>query len=230
MIDLYSWATPNGHKVHIMLEECGLAYTVHPVDIGSGAQFAPTFLKISPNNRIPAIIDRQGPGGKPLPLCESGAILLYLAEKTGSFLAPGGLARYATMQWLMFQMSSIGPIFGQAFHFRNDAPQTIDYAINRFTNEARRLYAVMDRQLGETPYLAGDAYTIADIAVWPWTHSIAKQGHDPKDYVNVTRWFETIRARAAVQRGVRIFKAHGRTIMNEKAKEVLFGAPQYAKR
>jgi GST-like protein len=213
-----------------MLEECGLSYSIRPVDIGKGEQFAPAFLKISPNHRIPAIVDQDGPDGRALPLFESGAILFYLAEKTGRFLPERGDQRYATMQWLMFQMSGVGPIFGQAFHFRNDAPEKIDYAINRFTNEARRLYDVMDRQLGETEYLAGDTYTIADIATWPWAHSIAKQGHDPKNYPNVVRWFETIRGRAAVQRGVKIFGDRGRTVMDEKAKDVLFGPAQYARR
>jgi GSH-dependent disulfide-bond oxidoreductase len=230
MIELYSWGTPNGHKVHIMLEECGLAYKRHPVDIGAGDQFDPAFLAISPTNRIPAIIDRDGPDGAPLPVFESGAILIYLAEKTGKFLPSHGPARYEALQWLMFQMSSVGPIFGQAFHYRNDAPEKIDMVIERFTNEARRLYRVLDSRLAHAPYLAGDDYTIADIATWPWTHSIAKQGHDPGQYPNVVRWFDLIKQRPAVMRGVRMFKDLGQTVMTARAKEVLFGDAQYARR
>src|SRR3984885_4647599 len=164
MIDVYSWATPNGHKVHIMLEECGLPYAVHAVDIGAGDQFKPDFLAISPNNKIPAIIDSDGPEGKPLSLFESGAILFYLAEKTGKFLPSDPAGRYATMQWLMFQMGGVGPMLGQAHHFRIYAPEKVEYAVNRYSNEAKRLYGVMDRQLGVTRYLAGDEYSIADIA------------------------------------------------------------------
>ncbi|HVW54421.1 MAG TPA: glutathione binding-like protein [Rhizobiaceae bacterium] len=230
MIDLYSWTTPNGYKVHIMLEECELAYEAHPVNIGRGDQFAPEFLKISPNNRIPAIVDRDGPDGQSLAMCESGAILIYLAEKSGRFLPPAGHMRHAALQWLMFQMSSIGPIFGQTYHYRNDAPTRIEYVINRFEKEARRLYSVLDRRLGEASYLAGEEYTIADIATWPWTHSIEKQGHNPADYPNVTRWHEQIAQRPAVQRGLQTLKHYGATIMNERAHEVLFGETQYARR
>jgi GST-like protein len=231
MIDVYSWATPNGHKVHIMLEECGLAYKAHAVDIGRGEQFQPDFLKISPNNKIPAIVDSEGPGGKPIALFESGAILIYLAEKAGKFLPREPRARYDTLQWLMFQMGGIGPMFGQAHHFRNYAPEKIEYAINRYTNEAGRLYGVMDRRLAQTAYLAGEDYTIADIATWPWTRSYKNQGQDLEKFPHVKRWFDAIEARPAVQRGVKVLADLRRDIsQDQKAKEVLFGATQYAKR
>ena len=228
MIDLYSWSTPNGHKVHIMLEECGLAYEPHAVDINRGDQLGEAFRSINPNGRIPAIVDRDGPGGKPLAVFESGAILLYLAEKTGRFLASQGPARYAAMQWLMFQMSGIGPMFGQLYHFRTDATQRIDYAVERYTREARRLYRVLDRRLGESPYLAGEEYGIADMAAWPWTHGIDRQGHDPADYPHVTRWFEAIRARPAVRRAVKLFREQRQQKLDEASREVLFGNKQFA--
>jgi GST-like protein len=231
MIEVYTWATPNGHKVHVMLEECGLPYNVHAVDIGKGEQFAPDFLKISPNNKIPAIVDPDGPGGKPISIFESGAILIYLAEKTGKLLPKEPRARHATFEWLMFQMGGIGPMFGQAHHFRNYAPEKIQYAINRYTNEAGRLYGVMDRRLGETAYLAGPDYTIADIATWPWTRSIKNQGHALEEYPNVKRWFDAIAARPAAQRGIKVLADIRRDVtQDEKAKEVLFGAAQYQRR
>jgi GST-like protein len=230
MIDLYTWATPNGHKVHIMLEECGFAYTTHAVHIGRGDQFDPAFLAISPNNKIPAIVDRDGPGGQPAAVFESGAILIYLAEKTGRFLPASGSVRYAALQWLMFQMSAVGPMFGQCYHFRTDATQKIDYAIDRFVNEARRLYGIMDRRLGESEYLAGDQYTIADMATYPWTHGIAKQGHDPGAYPNVARWQQTIAARPGVRRGVSVLKEQRRLDMTDAEREVLFGARQRVQR
>lgn len=229
MIDVYSWATPNGHKIHVMLEETGLDYKAHAVDIGAGDQFAPDFLAISPNNKIPAIIDNDGPEGKPLALFESGAILVYLAEKTGKFLPADPVGRYTTLQWLMFQMGSIGPMLGQTHHFRNYAPQQIDYAVNRYTNEAKRLYGVMDKQLGVTRYLAGNEYTIADIATFPWTRSWQNQGIVLDEYPNVKRWFDSIAQRPAVQRGVEVL-ASERKPFTDKEKEVLFGATQYAKR
>jgi GST-like protein len=231
MIDVYTWATPNGHKVHIMLEECGLPYNVHAVDIGRGAQFEPAFLKISPNNRIPAIVDQEGPDGKPLPLFESGAILIYLAEKTGKFLPAAPRGRYTTLQWLMWQMGGVGPMFGQTHHFRNYAPEKIEYAINRYTNEAGRLYGIMNKRLGEAKFLAGDDYTIADIATWPWTRSIKNQGHDLDTYPNVKRWSQEIEARPAVQRGIKVLADIRRDITQDaQAREVLFGAAQFAKR
>lgn len=229
MIDVYSWATPNGHKVHIMLEETGLEYRAHPIDIGAGDQFKPEFLAVSPNNKIPAIVDSDGPGGQPLSLFESGAILVYLAEKTGRFLPAEPAARYATLQWLMFQMGGLGPMLGQTHHFRIYAPQQIEYAVNRYTNEAKRLYGVMDKQLGKSAYLAGDDYTIADIAAFPWTRSWQNQGIELAEYPNVKRWHEAIAARPAVQRGVQVLASARKPLMDDKAKEMLFGATQYAK-
>ena len=232
MIDVYSWATPNGHKVHIMLEETGLAYTAHPVDIGAGDQFKPEFLAISPNNKIPAIVDPDGPrgaDGKPFSLFESGAILIYLAEKTGQFLPSEPAARYTTLQWLMFQMGGIGPMLGQTHHFRIYAPEQIEYAVNRYTNETRRLYGVMETQLGKTQYLAGNDYTIADIATFPWTRSWQNQGIEIDQFPNVKRWQAEISARPAVQRGVEVLASVRKPVMDDKAKEVLFGATQYAK-
>jgi GST-like protein len=230
MIDVYSWATPNGHKVHILLEECGLAYTVHAVDIGAGDQFKPDFLAISPNNKIPAIVDSDGPDGKPISLFESGAILLYLAAKTGRFLPESLRARYETLQWLMFQMGGVGPMLGQAHHFRLYAPEKIEYAVNRYTNEAKRLYGVMDTRLGQSRFLGADEYTIADIATWPWTRSHANQGVDLDDFPNVKRWYETIGARAAVQRGVQVLEKARKALTDDKARDVLFGSGQYQRR
>ena len=231
MIDVYSWATPNGHKVHIMLEETGLEYTVHPIDIGTGDQFKPDFLAISPNNKIPAIVDGDGPEGKPLSLFESGAILFYLAEKTGKFLPPDPVGRYTTLQWLMFQMGGIGPMLGQAHHFRIYAPEKVEYAVNRYSNEAKRLYGVMDRKLGATRFLAGDEYSIADIATFPWTRSWKNQGIELEEFPHVQRWFEEISQRPAVVRGVDVLAAARRdNSADPKAREILFGATQYAKR
>ncbi|KVE39491.1 glutathione binding-like protein [Burkholderia sp. TSV86] len=231
MIDVYSWATPNGHKIHIMLEETGLEYRAHPIDIGAGDQFKPAFLNISPNNKIPAIVDHDGPGGKPVSLFESGAILIYLAEKTGKFLPSEPVARYATLQWLMFQMGGIGPMLGQAHHFRLYAPERIDYAVNRYTNEAKRLYGVMDKQLGQSAYLAGDGYTIADIAAYPWTRSWQNQGIALEDFPNVKRWQDAIAARGAVQRGVEVLTSERKPLQDDaRAREILFGATQYTRR
>jgi GST-like protein len=230
MIDVYSWATPNGHKVHIMLEECGLAYRAHAVDIGSGAQFEPEFLKISPNNKIPAIVDEDGPDHEPISLFESGAILVYLAGKTQRFLPSDVRGKYRVLEWLMFQMGSIGPMLGQAHHFRMYAPEKLEYAINRYTNEAKRLYNVLDRRLGEVPYLGGDEYSIADIATWPWTRSWQNQGIVADEYPNFKRWFAAIEARPAVQKGVTVLASARKPITDEKAREVLFGATQYARR
>ena len=231
MIDVYTWPTPNGHKVHIMLAECGLPYTVPAIDIGAGDQFGPAFLAISPNNKIPAIADSEGPDGRPMSLFESGAILLYLAGKTGKFLPADVRGRYLALQWLMFQMGSVGPMFGQAHHFRAYAKERLDYAVNRYTSEAKRLYGVMDRRLGEVPYFAGE-YSIADIAVFPWTRSHERQGVDLGDYPNVKRWFDAIDSRPAVQRGLQVLADRRKPVaqLDEKAREVLFGATQYTKR
>jgi GST-like protein len=230
MIDLYSWATPNGHKIHIMLEECGLSYRAHPVDIGQGEQFTPEFLGVSPNNKIPAMTDSDGPDGKPISLFESGAMLVYLAGKTGRFLGKTDRERYNTLQWLMFQMGGVGPMLGQTHHFRNYAPEKIDYAINRYTNETRRLYGVMDKQLGKATYMAGRAYTIADMAIWPWLRNWQGQGQNMADHPNLKRWYEQIGNRPAVQRGVKVLADLRKPTMDDKAREILFGATQYAKR
>ncbi len=229
-IDLYTWATPNGHKVHIMLEELGLDYTVHPIDIGSGAQFEPEFLKISPNNKMPAIVDPEGPDGKPLSIFESGAILMYLAEKHGRFLPKDGAARYTTIQWLMWQMGGLGPMLGQAHHFLQYAPEKIDYAMKRYSNEARRLYGVLDKRLGESRYLAGEDYSIADIAAWPWTRYPDRQAVERDEFPNFVRWFDEIEQRPAVQRGIQVLADSRPASFDDKAKEILFGAGQYQRR
>lgn len=230
MIDLYSWPTPNGHKIHIMLEECGLPYQVHAIDIGAGEQFQPEFLRISPNNKIPALVDSDGPGGEPIALFESGAILLYLAEKTGRFLSQEPRQRYATLQWLMFQMGGVGPMLGQAHHFRIYAPEKIDYAIQRYTKEAQRLYRVMNQQLLSQAYIAGPDYSIADIAIFPWLRSWQNQGIDWADYPQLHEWFERISAREAVQRGVQVLADRRKPITDDKSRENLFGNTQYSAR
>lgn len=203
MIDLYSWTTPNGRKVSIMLEEVGLPYKAHAVNISKDEQFAPDFLKISPNNKIPAIVDPDGPGGKPISLFESGAILFYLAEKTGKLLPADPAGRYETMTWLMFQMAGVGPMFGQAHHFRRFAKEQVPYAIERYTSETHRLYGVMDKRLGEAAYLAGD-YSIADIATYPWIARWEWHGIEWANYPNLKRWFDAIGARPAVQKGMAV--------------------------
>jgi GST-like protein len=229
MIEVYSWATPNGHKVHIMLEECGLPYRAHAIDIGAGEQFAPDFLSISPNNKIPAITDPDGPGGKPISLFESGAILLYLAGKTGRFLPDDTAGKYEVLQWLMFQMGGVGPMLGQAHHFRIYAPEKIPYAVDRYTNEAKRLYGVMDKRLANSRYLGGPAYSIADIAVFPWLRSWKNQGINWNDYPHLKGWFDEIGARPAVQRGVEVLASRRKAITDDKSREMLFGGTQYAR-
>ncbi len=230
MIDVYSTATPNGHKVHIMLEECDLPYRIHHINIGAGDQFSPEFLAISPNNKIPAIVDTEGPDGQPMSLFESGAILVYLASKAGKFLGNTDREKFTTLQWLMFQMGGVGPMLGQAHHFRIYAPEKIDYAIDRYTNEARRLYGVIDKRLAQSPYLAGEAYTIADIATFPWLRSWKNQGIDWDDYPHAKRWFDEIAARPAVQRGVAVLADLRKPLTDDKAKDILFGSSQYARR
>ncbi len=230
MIDLYTWPTPNGHKIHIMLEECSLPYAVHGVDIGAGEQFEAGFLKISPNNKIPAIVDSEGPDGKPMSLFESGAILVYLAGKTGKFLPRTTRGRYEALQWLMFQMGGLGPMLGQAHHFRIYAPEKISYAVDRYTNEAKRLYGVLEGQLERTgAYLAGRDYTIADIACWPWTRSHENQGVELAQYPQVQRWFDTIGARPAVQRALTVLADRRRPLTGQAEHEILFGSAQYQK-
>ncbi|MBM3583923.1 MAG: glutathione S-transferase family protein [Alphaproteobacteria bacterium] len=199
MIDLYTDATPNGRKVSIMLEEVGLPYTVHHIDIGKGDQFTPAFVRINPNSKIPAIVDRDAEGG-PLAVFESGAILVYLAEITGRLMPRDRRGRTVVLQWLMFQMGGVGPMFGQANHFRRFAKEQVPYAIERYTKEAHRLYGVLDRRLAEVPFLAGD-YSIADIATWPWVARWEWHGIDMASIPNVKRWFDEISARPAVQRG-----------------------------
>jgi len=203
MIDLYTWGTSNGRKASIMLEECGLPYRVHPIDIGKGDQFKPEFVAINPNSKIPAIVDPDGPEGKPFTLFESGAILVYLAGKTGKFLPASVRGKYIALQWLMFQMGGIGPIFGQVHHFLRAAKEKVPYAIERYTKENRRLYGVLDVRLGEAPFLA-EEYSIADIATYPWVLRHEWQQVDLAEYPNVKRWFDTISARPAVQRGIRV--------------------------
>jgi GST-like protein len=230
MIDLYSWPTPNGHKIHIMLEEIGLPYRVHGVDIGRGEQFAPEFLEISPNNKIPALVDSDGPGGQPISVFESGAMLIYLAEKSGKLLPADPRGRYAALEWLMFQMGGIGPMLGQAHHFRQYAPEPIQYAIDRYTREAGRLYGVLDRRLADRDYLAGE-YSIADIACWPWMRYPDRQGVDPAEFPNFQRWFARIAERPAVQRGVAVLSERQRNQpMDAQQREILFGNTQYQRR
>jgi GSH-dependent disulfide-bond oxidoreductase len=230
MISVYSWATPNGHKVHIMLEECGLPYRTVAVDIGAGDQFKPEFLAISPNNKIPALVDPDGPGGKPISLFESGAILLYLAAKTGRFLPEDLAARYEVLQWLMFQMGGVGPMLGQAHHFRLYAPEKIPYAIDRYTNEARRLYGVMDKRIARSRYIGGAEYSIADIAIFPWLRSWKNQGIDWNEFPNLKGWFDEVAARPAVVRGVEVLAAQRKPFVDDKAREAMFGQKQYERR
>jgi GST-like protein len=229
-ISVYSWPTPNGHKVHVMLEECGLPYEAIPVNIGAGEQFRPDFLAVSPNNKIPAIVDPQGPDGAPISLFESGAILVYLAAKTGRFLPAGDRARFEVLQWLMFQMGGVGPMLGQAHHFRIYAPEKIAYAIERYTNEARRLYGVIDKRLARSEWLGGAEYSIADIATFPWLRSWQNQGIVLEEYPHLKRWFDTIAQRPAVQRGVTVLADLRKPITDAKARENLFGKAQYARR
>jgi len=235
MIDVYTWPTPNGHKVHVMLEECGFAlgrdWLAHPIHIGQGEQFTPEFLTISPNNKIPALVDPKGPDGKPISLFESGAILVYLAAKTGKFMPASDRGKYEVLQWLMFQMGGVGPMLGQNHHFRQYAPEKIEYAVNRYTNEAKRLYGVMDKQLASSKFIAGNSYSIADMAIFPWLRNWQNQGMDWADYPNLKKWFDLIAARPAVQRGVEVLVNLRKPIQNDpKANEMLFGSTQYKSR
>jgi GST-like protein len=203
MIELHTWTTPNGRKVSVMLEECGLPYSVHKVNIGQGEQFKPEFLSISPNNRIPGIVDPDGPDGKPLKLFESGAILVYLAGKTGKLLPSSTRGKYIALQWLMFQMGGVGPMFGQAHHFLRAAPEQVPYGIKRYTDETRRLYGVLDKRLSEAAFLA-DEYSIADIATFPWIARHEWHKVDLAEFPNVKRWYDTINRRPAVVRGMAV--------------------------
>jgi GSH-dependent disulfide-bond oxidoreductase len=204
VIDLFTWGTPNGRKVSVMLEECGLAYNVHPIDIGKGDQFKPEFVAIDPNSKIPAIVDTEGPDGKPFSLFESGAILIYLSGKTGKFLPAATSGKYVALQWLMFQMGGVGPFFGQVHHFLRAAKEPVPYAIDRYVKEKDRLYGVLDKRLGAAKNLAGDEYTIADIATYPWVARYEWHKTDLNQFPNVKRWFDAISQRPAVQRGMKV--------------------------
>lgn len=234
MIDVFSWATPNGHKVYIMLEECGYRlgrdWRAIPVNISTGDQFKPEFLAISPNNKIPALTDPNGPDGKPISLFESGAILMYLAAKTGKFLPRSDRKKFEVLQWLMFQMGGVGPMLGQTHHFRIYAPEKIEYAVNRYTNETRRLYGVMGKQLASHKFIAGNQYTIADIAIFPWLRSWKNQGIDWADYPHLKAWFDGIAERPAVKRGVAVLSDLRKPLTDDKSRETLFGNTQYQKR
>jgi GST-like protein len=224
-IELYYWPTPNGHKITIMFEECGLAYDIKPINIGRGDQFKPEFLAISPNNRMPAIIDPEGPGGTPISLFESGAILQYLGRKTGKFHPRQERARAEVEQWLFWQMANLGPNCGQAHHFRNYAQEKIAYAIDRYTNEVNRLYGVMDARLKDREYLAGD-YSIADIASYPWVRPYKNQGQDIAEFPNLEKWFQRIHDRPAVAKAVRVgeeLRANYNLATDKEAQKVLFG-------
>ncbi|MBL8806403.1 MAG: glutathione S-transferase N-terminal domain-containing protein [Rhodospirillales bacterium] len=204
MIDLYTWGTPNGRKVSVMLEECALTYNVHKVDIGKGDQFKPEFVTINPNSKIPAIVDKDGPGGNPISVFESGAILIYLAEKSGKFLPADPHQRYAVLQWLMFQMGGVGPMFGQAHHFIRFAPEKVPYGIERYSKETRRLYGVMDKRLEQNEFLAGNPYSIADIATYPWVARHEYHQVDLAEFPNMKRWFDAISARPPVAKGMAV--------------------------
>ncbi|WP_417514693.1 glutathione S-transferase N-terminal domain-containing protein [Minwuia sp.] len=231
MIDLYYWPTPNGWKISIMLEECGLAYRMIPVNIGEGEQFDPDFLKISPNNRMPAIVDHDGPGGAPYHLMETGAILIYLAEKTGMFLPKDPAGRYRVIEWLMWQMGGVGPMFGQNGHFKLYATEDIPYAKKRYLDESNRLYGVLDRRMAGRDYVA-DEYSIADMALMPWFMLHRMQGIVMDDYPNVRRWYDLVKQRPAVRRGVDLGRELRRKPedMGEEQKKNLFGDKQFQKR
>jgi GSH-dependent disulfide-bond oxidoreductase len=230
MIDLYYWPTPNGQKVSIFLEETGLPYKVVPVDIAKGEQFEPKFLEISPNNKMPAMIDHEGPDGKPISVFESGAMLIYLAEKTGQFMPRDTRGRTQVIEWVMFQMGTVGPMLGQANHFRNYAPEKLQYAIARYTNESKRIFNVMDNRLAKREYLAG-AYSIADMASYPWIVTRKKDG-EFDEFNHLKRWVDVIGERPAVKRGMVVLKdvIQQGGGMDAKAKEILFGAKQYERR
>ncbi|EKU31697.1 glutathione binding-like protein [Alcaligenes sp. RM2] len=225
MIDLYYWTTPNGHKITMFLEESGLPYTIHPINIGQGDQFKPEFLRIAPNNRIPAIVD-QAPqdGGEPISLFESGAILQYLAEKTGQFLSTDLRVRTETLQWLYWQMGGLGPMAGQNHHFNVYAPVKIEYAIDRYVRETGRLYGVLNKHLEQRDFIAGD-YSIADMASYPWIVSHQRQNQNLDDFPHLKRWFERIGARPATERAYALVEQinPGSPVHDDKARQILFG-------
>jgi GSH-dependent disulfide-bond oxidoreductase len=240
MLEVWSWPTPNGHKVHIALEELGLEYKIIPINIGAGDQFKPEFLKITPNHRIPAIVDSDGPGGKPFTLFESAAIMIYLSEKTGGKLIPKDpIGRYKCLEWIMFQMGGVGPMFGQWNHFGAYAPEKIPYAIERYTNEVKRLSRVLNHRLDEVEWLAGAEYSMADIITFPWIRTAAQSSDrfadrgylDLGDYPAVKRWSDAIEARPAVQRGLNVLAdARDQTAITNAEREVYFGKIQFAAR
>jgi GSH-dependent disulfide-bond oxidoreductase len=230
MIEVWTWPTPNGHKVHIALEELGLPYTVVPVNIGKGDQFRPDFLAMTPNHRIPVIVDHDGPDGQKLTLFESAAILLYLSEKTGGKLIPADPAgRYSCLQWMMFQMGGTGPMFGQYNHFANYASEKIPYAIMRYTNEVQRLHRVLDKRLAQAEYLAGSEYSMADVINFPWIRNPERRNIDLGFYPNLKRWHDTVAARPAVQRGVEVLADKKKTgVVTDAERDVMFGQTQFA--
>ena len=231
MIEAWTWPTPNGHKLHIALEELELPYKLVPVNIGAGEQFKPEFLAITPNHRIPAIVDPDGPGGKPIRLFESGAILIYLGEKAGKLIPKDPAARYICLEWVMFQMSGVGPMFGQFGHFNNYAPEKIPYALERYQNEVKRLHRVLDKRLSEAEWLAGDEYSIADIIMYPGLRFPERRNVDPQDYPHVKRWFDAMSARPAVQRGCAVLSEKQRQgPITDKERDVMFGKTQFAAR
>ena len=229
MIDVYYWPTPNGHKITIFLEETGTPYKVVPINIRKGEQFEPGFLKISPNNRMPAMVDSDGPGGAPIAIFESGAMLLYLAEKTGKLMPTETRARYKVIEWLMFQMAGIGPMMGQAGHFRNAAPEKLPYAIERYTNESRRLFGVMDRRLGEAAYLGGD-YSIADIACYPWVRIAEREPEQLEPLPHLRRWLEALGNRPAVKRGLAVMADLPQKPLTDEERSILYGKQQFERR
>ena len=227
MIDLYYWPTPNGHKVTMLLEETGLDHDIKPINIGKGEQFDPAFLKIAPNNRMPAIVDHEpADRGAPLSLFESGAILLYLAEKSGQFIPAGIRGRSEVLQWLFWQMGGLGPMAGQNHHFVTYAPERIPYAMDRYVNETNRLYGVLDRRLADRPFVAGDDYSIADMASYPWIVPHERQKQDLNDFPHLRRWFEGIRERPATRRAYDVaerYRKPGEQVVNDESRKILFG-------
>jgi GST-like protein len=231
MIEVWTWPTPNGHKVHIALEELGLPYSVIPINIGAGEQFKPEFLALTPNHRIPAIVDPEGPGGRRVELFESGAILIYLAEKTGQLLPADPIARLTALQWLMWQMGGVGPMFGQWNHFASYAPEKLPYAIERYTNEVKRLYRVAEKRLAQAAYFGGDEYSIADISIYPWARNPENRGVDVAEFPHLKRWLDAVAARPAVQRGVEVLAERRRKgTITDAEREVMFGKTQFAAR
>ena len=234
MLKVYTWPTPNGHKIHIMLEECGLRegrdWQAIAVNIGQGDQFKPEFLAVSPNNKIPALVDPHGPDGKPMSVFESGAMMIYLASKYGKFMPQSDRHKFQTLEWLMFQMGGVGPMLGQNHHFRQYAPEKIEYAINRYTNEAKRIYGVIDKRLATSKFIACHQYTIADMAIFPWLRNWKNQGMELADYPHLQAWFNKLAARPAVQRGIEVLAHLRKPITDDKARKVMFGSAQYAKR